>query len=200
MRLLHFAALAVMVAIVPAAPALAAPSLDPAAVPAGHYEVDPLHVSVIVRVRHMGLSRYTMRFDKIAAAYDYDPANPLATRLTATIDAHSLDTGERDSSKRFADLFLNADAHPAITFVSTALTVTDGTHGTLAGSLTLNGVTKPLTLDVTYDGYEASLLGGKRMGFSAAGVVKRSAYGSTAMLGPVGDDVGIEIEAEFVRK
>lgn len=194
------ARLALITALSAAGPALAAPSLDPAAVPAGHYEVDPQHVSAIIRVRHMGLSRYTMRFDKVAGGYDYDPANPAATKVTATIDAHSLDTGERDSSKRFADLFLNADAHPAIIFVSTGFTLKDGSHGTLLGDLTFNGVTKPVTLEVTYDGYEASLIGGKRMGFSATSTIKRSAFGSTAMLGPVGDEVSLEIEAEFLRK
>ncbi len=183
-----------------AAPVLAAPRLEPAAAPAGRYEIDPQHASVIIRVRHEGLSRYTMRFDKIAGGFDYDPANPAAAHITATIDAHSLDTGERDSSKRFADLFLNADAHPAITFVSRTLTVTDATHGALAGDLTLNGVTRPVTLEVAYDGYEAGLVGGKRMGFSATGVIKRSAFGSTALLGPVADEVSFEIEAEFVRK
>jgi polyisoprenoid-binding protein YceI len=180
--------------------ARAAPRLDPAAAPAGRYEIDPQHASVIIRVRHEGLSRYTMRFDEIAGAFDYDPANPAATKVAVTIDAHSLDTGERDSSKRFADLFLNADAHPAITFVSRTLTVTDATHGALAGDLTLNGVTRPVTLEVTYDGFEAGLVGGKRMGFSATGAIKRSAFGATALLGPVADAVSFEIEVEFVRK
>ena len=182
------------------APALAAPSLNPADAPAGHYELDPAHASLIARVRHMGLSNYTLRFDRIAASYDYDPAHPTASKVTASIDAHSLDVGDKGVSARFADLFLGSDTHPAITFTSTDITTTDADHGTLTGDLTFNGVTRPVTLDLTYDGTEAGLIGGRRMGFSATGTIQRSAFGSTALKGAVGDEVELVLELEFKRK
>jgi polyisoprenoid-binding protein YceI len=148
----------------------------------------------------MGLSHYTLRFDQVDGAYDYDPARPLAAVVTVTLDAHSLDVGDPKIAQQFAHQFLDADAYPKITFTSSALIQSDADHGTMTGDLTLRGVTRPITLQVTYDGTESGLIGGRRMGFSATGVVKRSDFGSKALQGPVGDDVELVIEAEFIRK
>ena len=184
----------------PAGAPFAAPSLEPAAAARGHYVLDPRHASVIAKVRHMGLSLYTMRFDHIDATYDYDPAQPLASKIAVTLDAHSLDTGAEGDSRQFAREFLDADQNPTITFNSTAIQATDTSHGTVTGDLTFRGVTRPVTLDVTYDGSAPGLLGGHRMGFSATAVVRRSDFGSKAWRGYVGDDVQLVIEAEFARK
>ena len=180
--------------------AVAAPSLNPVDAPAGHYELDPRHASVIAQVRHMGLSHYTMRFDHVSAGYDYDPVHPVTSKITVAIDAGSLDVGDPGIGKKFATEFLDAAAHPQITFNSTTITDSGDGHGVMAGDLTFRGVTKPLTLTVTYNGTSADLIGGRRMGFSATGAFKRSDFGSTAWRGPVGDDIDLMIEAEFVRK
>ncbi len=181
---------------------VAEPSINPADAPAGHYELDPSHASVVARVRHMGLSHYTMRFDRVAASYDYDPAHPDASKISVVIDAQSLDVGDPGIGKRFAREFLGADEHPQITFNSTAIAETDLAtgHGSMTGDLTLRGITRPITLTVAYNGTSASLIGGRRMGFSAHGSFKRSDFGSTAWRGPVGDDIDLIIEAEFVHK
>jgi polyisoprenoid-binding protein YceI len=76
----------------------------------------------------------------------------------------------------------------------------DGT-GVLTGDLTLRGVTRPVDLNVVFNGTGPGLLGGHRMGFSATGRIRRSDFGSKAYLPTiVGDDVDIEIEAEFYKK
>ncbi len=178
----------------------AAPSVDPAKASAGRYVLDRRHASLVARVRHMGLSLYTMRFDKVEGGYDYDPAQPLASKIAVTVDAGSLDTGDPGVSKQFAHEFLDADRNPTITFKSSAIQTTDATHGTVTGDLTFRGVTQPVTLDVTYDGAASGLIGGHRMGFSATGTITRSQFGSKAWLGEVGDDVQLVIEAEFVRQ
>ncbi len=178
----------------------AAPSIDPAAAPAGHYVLDRRHASVTARVRHLGLSLYTMRFNHVEGEYDYDPARPLASKITVTIDAQSLDTGDDAVNKRFADVFLDAERNPKITFTSTTIQTTDAARGTVAGDLTLRGVTQPVLLDVTYDGTASGLIGGRRMGFSATTTIKRSRFGSTAWRAFVGDDVELLIEAEFARQ
>ena len=69
--------------------ALAAPSLDPAAAPAGQYVLDHRHASVTAKVRHLGLSGYTVRFDQIDASYGYDPAHPLASKIAQTESTRS---------------------------------------------------------------------------------------------------------------
>lgn len=178
----------------------AAPSLDPAKASAGHYVLDRRHASLLARVRHLGLSLYTMRFDKVEGTYDYDPAQPLASKIAVTVDAKSLDTGDASIDRQFAGEFLDANRNPTITFNASAIQMTDETHGTVTGDLTLRGVTRPVSLDVTYDGATSELIGGHRMGFSATTTIKRSQFGSGAWRAFVGDDVQLVIEAEFVRQ
>ena len=150
----------------------------------------------------MGLSFYTMRFNRFDARYDFDPASPAASKIEVTIDANSLDVGDDAIGRQFARQFLGADKHPQITFTSAGVQATEPGHGTLAGDLTLNGVTRPVTLDVTFNGSGPGLfgIGGYRMGFSAVGDIKRSEFGSKAWEGLVGDNVRLLIEVEFVRK
>ncbi|HEY2662421.1 MAG TPA: YceI family protein [Caulobacteraceae bacterium] len=196
------AGLALILALI-AGPALAditPPNQDPAAAPAGTYAADKRHVSVVAKVSHMGMSDYTMRFDRVDAQFAFDPAQPEASKITVTIDAASLDVGEDKLDKQFANEFLGAEAHPQITFVSTAIQRTDATHGTVTGDLTLDGVTQPVSLAVTFNGYGSSLIGGRRMGFSATGDLKRSDFGSKAWLSLVGDQVHLIIEAEFTHQ
>ena len=178
----------------------AKPSIDPADAPAGHYALDPSHSTVLASVMHMGLSHFTMRLRQVQAAFDYDPARPQASRVTAAIDARSLDAGEEAVSKTFANEFLDADHHPQISFASTALETTGPGRGVLKGDLTFWGVTRPVSLDVTYNGYASGLVGGKRMGFSATGVIDRAKFGSRAWSGAVGDEGRLTIEAEVARQ
>jgi polyisoprenoid-binding protein YceI len=174
-------------------------SLDPAAAPAGVYALDKSHASLTASLSHMGMSHYTMRFDVIDASFTYDPKAPEASKVAATIDARSLDVGNPKFSTQFANEFLDAEKAPRITFTATAIKY-DGVHGTMTGDLTLRGVTRPVTLDVTFNGTGPGLIGGHRMGFSATGDIKRSDFGSKAWLSVVGDEVHIVIEAEFQRK
>ncbi|MEI9964968.1 MAG: YceI family protein [Caulobacteraceae bacterium] len=204
---LSAAAFAVVLLAIPAAGAIAQPmampppSTNPADVPAGHYANDPTHSALILRVRHMGMTLSTFRMDKIDAGFDYDPAHPEASKVTATIDANSFDQGDPAISTRFAKEFLGADKNPTITFVSTSIKRTDATHGVMTGDLTLEGVTKPVTLDVTFDGTRpAGGMGPARAGFSATGVVKRSEFAPLTMPPAIiGDDVLVSLEIEFVK-
>ena len=188
-----------------ATPALAEPkpaSVDPADAPAGAYVLDHSHASLIAKVSHMGLSYYTMRFNSFDARYDFDPGKPDQSKITVTIDANSLDVGDPGLGKSFARQFLGADHYPQITFASAGVQPTTPGHGTLSGDLTLNGVTKPVSLDVTFNGTSPALfgIGGHRMGFSAVGDIKRSDFGLLAWKTLVGDNVRLLIEAEFVHK
>jgi polyisoprenoid-binding protein YceI len=192
-------AFAIATAFAPVA-ATAAPSLDPAAAAAGHYVLDPRHTSVTASVLHMGLSHFTMRIKQVQGAYDYAPTDPAATKIGITLDARSLDAGDPAVSKEFAGEFLDADHNPQITFTATGIQMTDPDHGTVTGDLVFHGVSQPVTLQVTYNGFSSSLIGGQRMGFSATTVIKRSDFGSKAWLGDVGDEVKVVIETEFARR
>lgn len=170
--------------------------------PAGTYVIDPHHASLTGSVSHFGRSTYVFRFDKFDASYDYDPAAPDAAKLTVSIDVNSLDTGWDKADKEFSRDFAGAAKTPVARFVSTSI-IRNGSSGTVTGDLTLNGVTKPVSLAVTFNGYGAlgpmGLLG-KKAGFSATGTVKRSDFGLTRDLPMVGDDVSLQINAEFVAK
>ena len=186
------------------------PAKDPGAAPAGDYVLDPMHTSVIARISHLGLSHFTIRFDKVDAHYSYDPKSPTAAKIEATVDANSWDVG----TQQYQSITLNEhfikqrdvlgnSKNPNVTFVSTAIRRTGGDKGVMEGNLTLNGITKPVTFDVTFNGTMPGMGGGaQRMGFTAEGVIHRTDFQVLKMM-PVpmiGDDVTIHIETEFTKK
>jgi polyisoprenoid-binding protein YceI len=176
-------------------------SRDPAKAPKGDYALDPRHASLVVKVPHMGgFSRYTMRFNKLSGSFSYDPANWEATKVNIVVDPKSIDTADNLFNKTVSGYF-DPDKFPTITFASTGLTATPEGRGQLTGDLTLHGVTKPVTLDVEFNGSGPGLLGaGTRMGFSGTGRIKRSEYGVTGGRPFAGDTVDLLFEVEFVRK
>jgi len=186
-------------AALPAVAFAQATATDPAQAPAGSWVIDKKHASLEMKVSHFGTSHYTFRFarEAIDGSYDYNPAKPLDTKVSITIDAAAVDTGLPDFNKEIGTdpKFFNAGQYPKITFVSTKVE-----PGKLTGDLTFRGVTKPVTLDVKYNGYAKTPFGSQIMGFSATGVIKRSDFGFTHLKGLVGDDVALEIEAEFNPK
>ena len=189
-------------AVAAPATAFAAPAADPAQAPAGAWVLDHRHASLIVRISHFGTSNYTMRFDKLTGAYAYDPAKPLATKVEITVDPTSINTGLPDFDKEIAEdpKFFDAKKFPTITFVSSKLEQTAPGKGKLTGDLTFHGVTKPVVLDVTYNGFAKSPLGAQMMGFSATTSFNRSDFGVKYGIPMVSDRVDLVIEAEFNPK
>lgn len=182
-----------------AGPAMAA-STNPADMPAGHWTLDASHASLIAKVKHLSVVNYAVRFDKLAGTFTWDPAHPEATHLEASVDVTSLDVGT-EHSKSFAEDFLSASRFPKASFVSTAVTpAADGKSGTITGDLTLRGATRPVTLQVSFVGVGHGFPFGTVAGFSATGQIKRSDFGSRHLPGLVGDDVSLEIEAEFEHR
>ncbi|MGH7022206.1 MAG: YceI family protein [Caulobacteraceae bacterium] len=192
------AVVAIVALILPTA--LLAASSNIADLPAGHYRLDARHASLIGRVLHLGVSYSTVRFDRLAADFTYDPARPEATRLQASVDTTSLDAGAGDGSQ-FADQFLNAAKFPKASFVATSMTpAADARTGTMTGDLTLMGVTRPVTFNVSFVGVGHGLPFGTIAGFSASTVIHRSDFGSHSLLSWVGDDVSLQFDGEFERK
>ena len=184
-----------------------APGGSAPALPAGlvEYEVDPSHTQVMFKVRHMGVSTVTGRFNRFAGTFAYDPANPAASWVTATIDAASIDTDNdrRDNHLRSADFFA-ADSHPTLTFQSTRVEPTGEGRLRVAGDLSIRGVTKPVVFDLTVHGQAKDPWGNDRIGFEAESSLNRKDYGLhwNAALETggflVGDDVKISLEIQAV--
>lgn len=198
-----FLAIAFAAAVLVGSPSLghAQVTKDVAATPAGKYDLDPAHTSVTWRVRHLGISNYTARFDKISGSLTIDPKAPEASMLTVSIDPKSVSTGLPAFDAKLAKDAFGADAHPAITFVSGKVNQTGPDTAFVTGNLTLKGVTKPVTLEVTWNGGLFSKFAqGHVIGFSAKGALKRSDFGVTNWAGAVGDDVELLIEAEFQNR
>jgi len=198
------------------AEATAAPAEAPAPElgPAGTYVMDPTHASLTWKVSHLGLSNYTARFTGLAGTLVFDPENLSSSVLDVNVDPASVETdypadfkaGHPDSPFNSfdqeiseSDTYFNSTVFPAITFKSTEVTQTGPSAGTVTGDLTFRGVTKPVTLDVTYNGSATFPWAPDqpRLGFSATGSLKRSEFGLDFMVPTLGDEVYLLIEAEF---
>ncbi len=192
--------------------AIAAPEMGPA----GTYVLDPTHASLVWKVNHFGLSNYTARFTRLDATLEFNPDDASATSLTVTVDPSSVETDyPADFKATHADspydtfdeeiaqdpTFFNAGEYPEITFTSTEINPTGPATGTVTGDLTFLGVTRPVTLDVTYNGTATFPWAPDepKIGFSATGTLKRSEFGLTKLVPNVGDEVELLIEAEFAK-
>lgn len=185
------------------------PSTAP--VPAGDYQLDRAHASVIFKVDHLGFSMYTARFTDFDAELYFDPKDLEASKLQAEVNARSLETDfptpeQLDFNAMLqGEDWLAAEQHPQIRFVSKEVETVGENQVQVTGDFTLRGVTRPLTLDVRYNGGYAGheMDPNARVGFSATGTLKRADYGMDFGLPPegstmgVGNEVQIIIEAEF---
>lgn len=189
---------ATLLALTPVA--FAAPDTNPANMPAGQYVLDSTHASITAKVLHQGFSLYTFRFNKFDAGFGFDPKKPEASKVQVSIDTNSMSTGWEKADKQFPAEFIKADKFPKATFVSTAIKMTSDTKGTMTGDFTLAGVTKPITLDVTFYGSGKGMMGETRTGFAATTTIKRSEFGANKYVPMIGDDVALDIEVEFTKK
>jgi len=184
-----------------ATPAIAEVSLD---VPAATYKVDPRHTQIIFAIRHMGLSTFYGRFGAISGSLTFDPKQPESSALSVTVDMTNIQTHVEELDRELTKNVFHADKFPTATFTATSITKASPTTGTVTGNLTLAGVTKPVTLNVTFDGGRDSPMPFQpyRIGFNATTSVKRSDFGLTGMMwsGLVGDDVSLMIECELEKQ
>lgn len=186
------------------APLLAALAALPAAAAPATWKIDPSHTTVAFLVKHIGYANTLGVFRAVAGEFVFDPEARTLGAVRVTVDAASVWTNDerRDEHVRAGD-FLNVARHPEIVFTASGGTVTGETTGTVTGDLTILGVTKPITLEVTLNKQGAYPFGhGKEtLGVSARGTVVRSEYGMTYAVpgGIVGDAVNLLIEFEAIR-
>ena len=187
----------------------AAPPAVPPMAPAGQYQLDKAHASLLMRVSHLGFSTYTTRFSRFDAQLTFDPSNIPAAKVVTTIDASSF---EMDAAPQVCfDIMkgpqmLDTVKFPQIVFKSERIRMTGAKSMEISGTLTLHGVTRPMVLTATFNGGYPGLPNmdpHARIGFSAHGSFKRSDFGMTfgipapgTTMG-VGDLIDYTIEAEF---
>jgi polyisoprenoid-binding protein YceI len=164
------------------------------------YTADPVHSSVVFRVKHMNTSHAWGRFDSIAGSFTLDEANPAQTKLSFTVKAASVNTNNpaRDKHLQSPDFF-NAVQYPDITFASESVSKTaKGLE--VKGSLKFHGVTKPLSFILTPTGTGKDMKGASIAGVDANFVVKQSDFGITKMAAAIGDDVTVFVSIEGIKK
>ena len=181
---------------------------NPAAITGGTYTVDPHHTLVEWSVDHLGFTPYFGIFGDVAGTLTLDPKNPKAAKVDVTIPVAKVTTASAGLTQHLLkapeagkkpDFFGPAPADAR--FVSTAVTVS-GQTAKITGNLTLNGVTKPVTLDASFygAGKAPAMMGGKEnVGFTATGTIKRSEFGIGFIVPLVSDEVKLKIVAAFQK-
>lgn len=169
---------------------------------AADYKIDKegQHAFVQFRIQHLGYSWLYGSFKDFDGSFTFDEENPAADKVNVTINTNSVDTNhaERDKHLRSAD-FLNVGKFPQATFVSTAVKK-EGEQLDITGNLTLNGVTKPITLQAKKLGEGKDPWGGYRAGFEASGKLPLKEFNINKDLGPSSQDVELIISLEGVRQ
>jgi polyisoprenoid-binding protein YceI len=148
-------------------------------VPTGTWSVDPAHSSVGFQVRHMGIATVRGSFNEFEGTLEV--ADDLSTaKASGSVKVASVDTAEngRDEHLRSADFF-DAENHPELTFVSTAIEPIDDDTFRVTGDLTLHGTTNEVVLDAEVQGTDTDPWGNDRVGLEVTGQLKRGDYGMT---------------------
>jgi len=169
---------------------------------AADYKIDKegQHAFIQFRIQHLGYSWLYGTFKDFDGRFTFDEKNPAADKVDVTINTSSIDTNhaERDKHLRSAD-FLNTSKNPQATFKSTAVEKEDD-ELKITGDLTLNGVTKPVTLEAKMLGEGKDPWGGYRAGFEAEGEIALKDFNITKDLGPASQKVQLMISVEGVRQ
>ena len=180
-------------------------TLDPVKT-AQTYTIDKTHSEVTFQVRHL-LTKVRGRFTEFAGTLLFDQEHPDHSSASLTIDASSIDTGtaDRDAHLRSDDFFA-VGTHTTLTFTSSRVVKTGDDTYDVVGALTIRGVTKEITLPVTYLGTAKDPWGNSRAGFETNVTINRKDFGLTwnAALETggflVGDDVRISLSIQAIAQ
>jgi polyisoprenoid-binding protein YceI len=158
------------------------------------YMIDPARSQIVFRADNFGFGTAIGEFRRIEGGFFFDPAHREKVFAIATIRTDSVDFGDPLLNAVVRERFLNVDRFPTMTFAAKSIQETGAGAGKLLGDLTMFGVTKPVTLDVTFHKTgRHPLTGDNAAGFSATGLLKRSDFGQTLGLPSIGDDISFEI-------
>ncbi|TVP80373.1 MAG: polyisoprenoid-binding protein [Gemmatimonadales bacterium] len=174
------------------------------------WKLDPTHSTLEFSAKHMMITTVKGRFGEVEGTISVPDAGAAEASTEVKIPVASIDTGvdQRDEHLRSGD-FLDAESHPHISFRSTGIDGSFEEAGDtfkLKGDLTIRGTTRPVTLDVTYEGEGQDPWGGTRRSFSAAGKLDRREFGLTwnqaletgGVL--VSNDVKISLDVQVVKE
>jgi polyisoprenoid-binding protein YceI len=170
------------------------------------YTVDPAHSEVSFQIRHL-VTKVRGTFGQFEGTVVKEDADPAASSVEFTVQVASIDTGidDRDNHLRSADFF-DVAKYPTITFKSSKVERVSDTEYKVTGALAIHGVTKEVTLPVTFDGELKDPWGNTKGGFSTATRLNRKDFGinwnKALDTGGVllGDEVDVQINLEVLKK
>lgn len=174
--------------------------------PVRTYEIDKAHSEAVFQVRHL-LTKVSGRFEDFKGAVRFDEAAPAESSIDFTIQAASINTNQpdRDAHLRSADFF-DVERFPTLTFVSRSVEARGDRRFDVAGDLTIHGISRSVTLPVTYLGAARDPWGNERAGFETEVRLNRRDFGLTwnAALETggflVGDDVRVTVSMQAIGK
>jgi polyisoprenoid-binding protein YceI len=177
---------------------LAAVMAMPALAGTTTWNLDPFHSNAQFFVKHLGISTVQGDFTKVTGTVMLDDTDITKSTVSATIDVASVDTrvSRRDDDLK-SDGFFDATKYPTITFQSTKVETAGEGKLKVTGNLTIKGVTKEVTLDVTGPTAPITAMGNQRRGLSATIKINRQDFHVSADPGMVGDDITIMIDCEM---
>ena len=170
---------------------------------AASYTIDPRHTQGVLSWNHLGFSNPTAQFSLVQGALQFDPANPAASTVRATIALTHLHTGVPELDDYLRDpVFFDVAQFPTVTFKSSKVE-TAGAPNRLkvGGDLTVRGVTKPVMLEVTVNkiGSDPRYSELTMAGFEATAVLKRSDFGMGKYVDLVSDEIRIRITCQAIE-
>lgn len=169
--------------------------------PAGNYKIDPAHSVAYFELGHLGgVSRFMGRFNDMNGDLVVD--TPAKSTIKVDIKTDSIDTKHEGLDKHLKSPdFFNAVQFPTMSFTSTAVTLNAAGEGTVAGNLSLHGITKPVTLKLKQIGSGKGMKGETRVGYVASTTIKRTDFGmGYGVPGAATDEVDLRINIEAIKQ
>jgi len=174
----------------------------PGAASAADYTIDTkgAHAAIGFRIKHLGFSWLSGRFDQFSGTFSYDAKAPEASKVSVEIDTTSVNSNHAERDKHLSSPdFLDVAKFPKATFVSKSVTPSGDGKAKIVGDLTLRGVTKEVAIDASYVGGGADPWGGNRAGFTGTTKLALADYGINFNLGPASKEVELTLDVEGVQ-
>lgn len=168
----------------------------------GNYQLDINHTAILFKIDHLGFTKFVGRFEKAEAALNYNQEKPELSTLEARVDMNSVNVNNDKFEKTLRNRFwFNTAEFPQARFITLNAKKVSAKQLDFDGELTFLGITQPLTLRVTINGAGNNIANGKyTLGFSATSTIKRSEHGLNRFTPAIGDEVELEVHAEFLRR
>jgi polyisoprenoid-binding protein YceI len=196
-----FAAAFLAASALTTAQAQAVPGVNPSAVNAGAYTVEPMHTRVLFAVSHMGFTTWYGEFTNVSGTLTLAPKAVATSALDIKIPTDTVSTSNTKLDGELkSPVWFDAAQFPTIEFKATHIVKTGRETANITGDLKFHGVTKPVTLHAVFNGAGTNPLSKQyTVGFNATGEIKRSDFGVKTYVPLIGDEVTLTISAAFVQ-